>query len=60
MLYRHRLKLNFCHLSGKSNGTYLDHEFETNDIKDYFLVIAATNNYDVNEKVSEEARKKIF
>ena len=42
----------------QSNGTYLDHEFETNDIIDYFLVIAETNNYYVNEKVYEEARKK--
>ncbi len=53
-----QIKAELLSLVRQSNGTYLDHEFETNDIKDYFLVIAATNNYDVNEKVSEEARKK--
>ena len=53
-----KIKAELLLLVRKSNGTYLDHEFKKKDISDHFLVIAATNNYNVNKKVSEEARKK--
>lgn len=40
----------------ESNGIYFNRKFDKNDILNYFLVIAATNDYSINKEVWKTAR----